>query len=96
MPVPKRKRSKSRRDKRFANKGLEVKSFSTCSNCSTALTGHHACTNCGFYKGRKIFATKLDRKLKRNEDRSKKQVAAQARTTRQQASADQPEVIDSK
>ena len=90
MPVPKRKRSKSRRDKRFANKGIKLAIFSECSNCSTALSGHHVCTNCGFYKGRKIMTTKLDRKLKRAEDRSKKQ----AKTP--EATVDQPEVVESR
>lgn len=91
MPVPKRKRSRARRDSRFANKGLKLKSLSSCSNCDVALTGHQACANCGFYKGRKIFATKLDRKLKRTEERSKKQAR-----TKVEATEDNPEVVDNK
>lgn len=65
MPVPKRKRSKSRRDKRFANKGLEAKQFNKCSNCQEILSGHQACGNCGFYKGKKLFTAKVDRAAKR-------------------------------
>lgn len=95
MPVPKRKRSKSRRDKRFANKGMQVSSFSSCSNCSVAMAEHQACMNCGFYKGRKIFTTKLDRQLKRTEERSKRHAAYQAKMA-EQATADQPEVVESK
>jgi len=70
MPVPKRKRSKARRDSRFANKGMEVKSFATCSNCQEPSLPHQACHSCGFYKGRKVVVTKMDRALKRHEVRA--------------------------
>lgn len=83
MPVPKRKRSKSRRDKRFANKGLEVKTFTSCAQCSAATMPHQVCATCGFYKGVKIMATKLDRNIKRVETRQ-----AQAKN-KQQAQASQ-------
>ncbi len=76
MPVPKRKRSRARRDSRFANKGIQVKAFSLCSNCQESLVPHQACFSCGFYKGRKVFATKMDRALKRHEARA----AAQPKT----------------
>jgi large subunit ribosomal protein L32 len=81
MPVPKRKRSRARRDKRFANKGLAVKSFSHCSNCKEAISGHQACKHCGYYKGQKVMKTKLDRSLKRLEmqkAKSKQEQMAQA------------------
>jgi large subunit ribosomal protein L32 len=71
MPVPKRKRSRQRRDKRFANKGIKVKSFSTCSQCSAPFSGHQACGECGFYKGRKVMPTKADKRLKQAESRKK-------------------------
>src|SRR5256885_7923359 len=67
MPVPKRKRSRQRRDKRFANKGLKVKAFSGCSNCEKPLTPHTACKNCGYYKGAKVLKTKTDRDTVRTE-----------------------------
>jgi len=69
MPVPKRKRSRSRRDKRFANKGLKVKSMTDCQNCKAPLPTHQACPECGFYKGVKVFATKADRAVKRGQER---------------------------
>ncbi len=73
MPVPKRKRSRARRDKRFANKGIKPKSFTECANCKEPLATHAACRNCGFYKGRKVLSTKSDREVKRVETRSAKQ-----------------------
>jgi len=72
MPVPKRKRSRPRRDKRFANKGLKVKSFSGCSNCEEPLVSHVACKACGYYKGAKVMRTKLDRGTLRTEERQAK------------------------
>ena len=67
MPVPKRKRSRARRDKRFANKGVKVTSVAHCSECQTALVPHQACKQCGFYKGVKVMKTKADRGVKRDE-----------------------------
>jgi len=65
MPVPKRKRSRARRDSRFANKGIKVKAIVGCAHCKDPITPHTACQNCGFYKGVKVLATKADRKAKR-------------------------------
>ena len=77
MPVPKRKRSRSRRDKRFANKGIKVKATTVCKQCTAPLVPHVLCQGCGFYKGRKIIATKVDRIQKRIEtSQAKKQTSA--------------------
>ena len=65
MPVPKRKRSRARRDSRFANKGIKVKAIAGCANCKDPITPHAACQKCGFYKGVKVLATKAERKAKR-------------------------------
>lgn len=65
MPVPKRKRSRARRDSRFANKGIKVKAIASCQNCKVAIVPHTACKDCGFYKGVKVLATKADRAVRR-------------------------------
>jgi large subunit ribosomal protein L32 len=78
MPVPKRKRSRQRRDKRFANKGVKVKAFATCNNCSEAVASHAACLSCGFYKGRKVLDTKSDRSVRRADMRTEKEVKQKA------------------
>lgn len=75
MPVPKRKRSRSRRDKRFANKGIKVKAFTICNNCQDPLVPHVVCKNCGFYKGIKVMMTKMDRTVKRAEIRQVKEAS---------------------
>ncbi|MEX0671901.1 MAG: 50S ribosomal protein L32 [Candidatus Babeliales bacterium] len=69
MPEPKRKRSRARRDSRFANKAMDVKFTGLCANCQSANLPHQVCKNCGFYRGAKVMTTKLDRALKRGQAR---------------------------
>lgn len=84
MPVPKRKRSRARRDKRFANKGMQVKTLASCQNCQQAVQMHAACSSCGFYKGRKILVTKaehLERKTLARKEKADRAPAAPAEVT---------------
>lgn len=76
MPVPKRKRSRSRRDKRFANKGLKAPALSNCKNCQSSLLSHMACKECGFYKGKQVIGSRSERMLLRAEKKSKSAQAA--------------------
>jgi large subunit ribosomal protein L32 len=89
MPVPKRKRSRVRRDTRFANKGLKVKAIAGCLNCKDPIVPHTACKKCGFYKGIKVMATKTDRAAKRLVIRDLKNTAKQAAADAKKAQADQ-------
>ncbi len=73
MPVPKRKTSKSRRDKRSANKKVAVGSVAFCPTCQAAVLPHQTCLECGHYKGVKILQTKTDRMYKRGETRKAKE-----------------------
>jgi len=86
MPVPKRKRSRARRDKRFANKAMQIKSFTNCPNCDEAISTHQACLNCGHYKGRKIMTTKADRAVKRAETRQAQDARKAAAAPKEPAS----------
>lgn len=90
MPVPKRKRSRSRRDKRFANKGMKVIPVTTCANCQRALASHQACRACGFYKGAKVLSTKSDRLVKRQDLRTSKDEAKQAKVAAAEAKIEEP------
>lgn len=72
MGVPKRKRSRPRRDKRLANKGLKAQAIASCSNCQAPLATHQACVTCGFYKGSKVLKTKMERTVKRGQVRQAK------------------------
>jgi large subunit ribosomal protein L32 len=89
MPVPKRKRSRARRDSRFANKGLKVKAIAGCLNCKDPIVPHTACQKCGFYKGVKVLVTKADRAVKRLAIRDVKETAKKAAEEAKRAAADQ-------
>lgn len=85
MPVPKRKRSRARRDSRFANKGVKPSSISECSNCSTPSITHSICAGCGFYGGKKVAVTKKDRTVHRTEVRAEQAKRAKERQATQPA-----------
>ncbi len=55
MAVPKKKTSKSKRDKRRAHDALKMPAKSTCSNCGEIKLPHHVCEACGFYNGKKVI-----------------------------------------
>lgn len=58
MPNPKRKWSKSRRDKRRTHYKAEAPALSSCSNCGEMKLSHRACPNCGYYAARSMFVPK--------------------------------------
>jgi large subunit ribosomal protein L32 len=55
MGVPKRKTSKSRRDKRRTHQRLQLPARSVCPQCREIKLPHHVCPHCGTYKGREIL-----------------------------------------
>ncbi|MEN6445825.1 MAG: 50S ribosomal protein L32 [Candidatus Cloacimonas sp.] len=58
MAVPKRRTSKSRRDKRRTHDALTPPQFSTCGKCGEPVRSHHICEKCGTYNGKKILTVK--------------------------------------
>ncbi len=60
MAVPKRKTSKSKRDKRRAHNKVSAPNLTTCPQCGEAALPHHACPSCGSYKGRMVSEPKED------------------------------------
>lgn len=54
MPVPKRKTSKSKRDKRRTHQKIAASNPSQCPQCGDAKMPHHACPSCGTYKSRDV------------------------------------------
>ena len=60
MAVPKRKTSKSKRDKRRTHQKLEAPNLTNCPECDEPVQPHHACPSCGVYKGRNVIATETD------------------------------------
>ena len=51
MAHPKRKISKSRRDKRRTHYKATTPTLGVCSNCSAPVQYHRVCPECGYYKG---------------------------------------------
>jgi large subunit ribosomal protein L32 len=52
MAHPKRKISKTRRDKRRTHYKAVVPTVMACPNCGTSVTYHRVCSECGHYKGK--------------------------------------------
>lgn len=56
MPNPKRRHSKSRRNKRRAHDAIKAPQSGECSNCHEPKLPHRACAHCGYYRGRPAVA----------------------------------------
>jgi len=61
-PLPKRKLSKGRRDRRRSQDALKAKNLVACSNCGEMRLPHTVCPSCGFYKGREIISAEKESK----------------------------------
>ena len=55
MAVPKRKKSKSKRDMRRSHDHVKMPNVSLCPQCNEPKLPHYACSNCGQYKGREVL-----------------------------------------
>ncbi len=55
MPNPKRKMSKTRRDKRRTHYKASASTLGKCSNCNELKLAHHACPSCGYYDGKSVL-----------------------------------------
>lgn len=62
MANPKRRHSKSRRNKRKANWKAEMPSIITCPNCKKPKPPHVICPSCGFYNNELIKPPKVKKK----------------------------------
>ncbi|PIE80440.1 MAG: 50S ribosomal protein L32 [Chloroflexi bacterium] len=58
--LPKRKISKSRRDRRRAHDSIKTFHLVRCSNCGEMKRSHHICLECGSYKGRQVLPVAED------------------------------------
>jgi large subunit ribosomal protein L32 len=54
MPVPKKRVSRTRRDKRRTHKKLTPLNLTSCPQCSEPMMPHRICPSCGFYKDRTV------------------------------------------
>jgi large subunit ribosomal protein L32 len=56
MPNPKRRHSRTRRDKRRTNWKIRKPALSTCPQCKSRKMPHRVCPTCGYYKGQEIVS----------------------------------------
>jgi len=76
MAVPKKRGTKSKRDKRRLHHALKEPSLTKCPKCGVLRLSHTVCHSCGYYKGREVIdvLAKLDKK-----ERKKKEKEMQAK-----------------
>ncbi|MFH0845608.1 MAG: 50S ribosomal protein L32 [Pseudomonadota bacterium] len=55
MGVPKKKKSKARRDTRRAHDHASMPRISFCPQCHEPVLPHHICPECGSYRGKVII-----------------------------------------
>lgn len=60
LALPKRKKSKSRRNMRRSHHALRVRPMGICPQCSEVKLPHRACLSCGYYKGRQVIVIKSE------------------------------------
>ncbi len=60
MAHPKRKQSKTRRDKRRTHVKAQTPHVHTCSNCGAPVLRHHVCPECGHYRGQLAVEPKVN------------------------------------
>ncbi len=62
LQLPKRRHSKSRRDKRRAQWKIKSPNLSRCPQCGAPKLPHRVCPECGYYEGREIIPPKKKKK----------------------------------
>lgn len=55
MPNPRRRHSKSRRDKRRTGDALSLPSLVECPQCHEPKAPHRVCQACGYYDKKKVI-----------------------------------------
>jgi large subunit ribosomal protein L32 len=61
-PLPKRKISYGRRNRRRAHDALKPPKLVTCPDCGELTLPHRACPSCGSYRGRQVVEIKKEEK----------------------------------
>ena len=71
MSVPKKRTTKSRRDKRRLHIFLKKPVLVKCKKCGKEVLPHTVCSFCGYYKGKEVVDVlgKLDKKEKKKREK---------------------------
>lgn len=59
--LPKKRVSNRRQGNRRAHHKVKIPQLVTCKQCGRARLAHHACPNCGTYRGRQVLDIKTKR-----------------------------------
>ena len=65
MGLPSEKRSRSSKRTRASHFALKTSKANVCPKCGHAILPHHACKNCGYYKGKEAIKIK-SKKIKKS------------------------------
>ena len=60
--LPKQRVSRARQGERRSHLHLSPPQLVTCPQCKKPRLSHHACPNCGTYRGRQVFFPKEKKK----------------------------------
>jgi len=74
MPVPKKRQTKSKRNKRRMHIFLRFPHLVKCQKCGKLILSHYACPYCGYYKEREVIDVlkKMSKKEKKRKKETKK------------------------
>ncbi|TSC76583.1 MAG: large subunit ribosomal protein L32 [Parcubacteria group bacterium Gr01-1014_31] len=59
MPIPGKRRSRSKKRRGWAHRAIPALVLTRCSNCGKPTVPHQACRFCGSYRGRQVIAAKV-------------------------------------
>ena len=62
MALPKRRFSRSRRDKRRLQQNLTAPTLTRCPGCGASIVAHRVCSACGSYRGRQVIPVEAEGK----------------------------------
>jgi large subunit ribosomal protein L32 len=60
MAVPKRRTSKSKRNKRRSHDAISAPTLANCPECGAAMQPHRSCPSCGRYRKRRVTGVEED------------------------------------
>lgn len=76
MAVPKRKTSRTNRNKRRTHDGIKLLNIVECPRCHSKKIAHHVCSECGYYKDTEIISEQKDKKTRQAAPEKKEDKAA--------------------
>ncbi len=78
MPVPARKKSNASGRRRRSHDSLKPATTAVCAKCASPVQPHHACSTCGFYRGREAVNTNknIEKLVKQAQKKAPKAVKA--------------------